>query len=99
MTALSTRKVDVASQTLARDVEGEDCVWIIGPIPLGSSAVPNLERAEDDALAKVAGSDAMENMVVREGLTIYVLGIRECFRVTGDVVRVEQPGPSAGAKP
>ncbi|MGH7815442.1 MAG: hypothetical protein ACREQI_15750 [Candidatus Binataceae bacterium] len=97
LTALATHNVNVPTQPIERGVEGSDCIYFVLGIPVTGSLVPNLQEAEDRALAKAPEGDAMANVALYLDPTWFLIGSSECYRVKGDVVKIAQQ-PSAGAK-
>ncbi len=81
-------ELDPASLPVERRVEGEEAVWTVLSVPLGT---PTLEGAVDDALAKGDG-DLMVDAVVRRRAWSALLFGRRALVVTGDVYRTRDSG-------
>ena len=95
LTALSTHNVNIPAQPLAKGVEGRDCIYYLLGIPISGSLVPNLQEAEDRAIAQSPDGNAMQDLALYMDQTWYVLVTEVCFRVRGDVVKIAQQAPSA----
>ncbi len=98
-TALATHNVNIPVQPLARGVEGRDCIYIVLGIPVSGSLRPNLQEAEDRAIAQSsegnATGDGMQNIALYSDVTSFIIGNQICYRVRGDIVQVAQQTPSA----
>jgi len=95
LTALATHNVNVPAQPLARGVEGRDCIYFLLGIPVSGSLIPNLQEAEDRAIAQSPEGNAMQDLALYMDQTWYVVVTQTCYRVRGDVVRIAQQAPSA----
>lgn len=93
LTAAATHNVNVPTRPIQERVEGSDCIYSVMGIPVSGSFFPNLEEAEDQALARVPEGDALENAVLyNDRWTILVFG-SSCYRIKGDAVKIaEQNG-------
>jgi hypothetical protein len=95
LTALATHNVNIPVQPLERGVEGEDCIYFVLGLPVSGSLIPNLQEAEDNALAQSPEGNAMQDVALYIDQTWFVVGSSVCYRVRGDVVRIAQPAQSA----
>lgn len=95
LTALATHNVDIPVQPLEKGVEGDDCIYFVLGIPVSGSLIPNLQEAEDRAIAQSPEGNAMQDVALYVDQTWWVVGSTECYRVRGDVVRIPQQAASA----
>ncbi len=94
LTALATRNINIPAQPLAKGVEGRDCIYFVLGLPVSGSLVPNLQEAEDRAIAQSPEGNAMQDLALYVDQTWYVLVTEVCYRVRGDVVKFAQQAPS-----
>jgi hypothetical protein len=95
LTALATHNVNIPAQPLERGVEGSDCIYFVLGLPVSGSLIPNLQEAEDRAIAQSPEGNAMQDIALYEDQTWFLVGSSVCYRVRGDIVRVAQQAPSA----
>jgi len=94
LTALATHNVNVPVQPLERGVEGSDCIYFILGLPVSGSLIPNLQEAEDQALARSPEGNAMQDVALYMDQTWFLVGSSVCYRVRGDIVKIAQQTPS-----
>jgi hypothetical protein len=94
LTALATHNVNIPVQPLERGVEGEDCIYFVLGIPVSGSLIPNLQEAEDQAIAQSPEGNAMQDVALYIDQTSFIVGNSVCYRVRGDIVKIAQPVPS-----
>jgi hypothetical protein len=99
MTALATHNVTVASRPIQSQVEGSDCILFVMGLPVSGSLVPNLQEAEDQALAQVPEGDAMENVALYLDTMNLILLQTDCFRIKGDVVAIGEGHVATSSAP
>ena len=95
LTALATHNVNISVQPLERGVEGQDCIYFVLGLPVSGSLIPNLQEAEDRAIAQSPEGNAMQDIALYEDQTWFLVGSSVCYRVRGDIVRIAQQAPSA----
>ncbi len=95
LTALATHNVNMPAQPLERGVEGRDCIYFVLGLPVSGSLIPNLQEAEDRAIAQSPEGNAMQDIALYMDQTWFVVGSSVCYRVRGDIVRIAQQAPSA----
>lgn len=86
LTIVSTHNVAVESETLQRNVEGEDCANMLLFIPLGKLD-PNLEDAMDMAMEKVPDGHLMANVAIYSEILFTYIFNRVCLQIKGDVAK------------
>lgn len=91
LNAVSAKNIGLNAQTVRSHVEGRDCVHNVLGIPIGS-LVPSIEEATDRALASAPGANALTDAVLYQEPLFLLVYARSCFRVTGDAVKITQPG-------
>ena len=95
LTALATHNVNIPVQPLERGVEGEDCIYFVLGLPVSGSLIPNLQEAEDRAIAQSPEGNAMQDIALYEDQTWFLVGSSVCYRVRGDIVKIAQQAPIA----
>ena len=95
LTALATHNVNIPVQPLERGVEGEDCIYFVLGLPVSGSLIPNLQEAEDRAIAQSPEGNAMQDIALYEDQTWFLVGRSVCYRVRGDIVKIAQQAPIA----
>jgi hypothetical protein len=95
LTALATHNVNIPVQPLERGVEGQDCIYFVLGLPVSGSLIPNLQEAEDRAIAQSPEGNAMQDVALYMDQMWFVVGSSVCYRVRGDIVRIAQQAPSA----
>jgi hypothetical protein len=96
LTALATHNVNIPLQPLEKGVEGSDCIYFVLGLPVSGSLIPNLQEAEDRAIARSPEGNAMQDVALYLDQTWFLVGSSVCYRVRGDVVRIAQQAPTAG---
>jgi hypothetical protein len=95
LTALATHNVNIPVQPLEKGVEGRDCIYFVLGLPVSGSLIPNLQEAEDRAIAQSPEGNAMQDIALYMDQTWFVVGSELCYRVRGDIVRIAQQAPGA----
>lgn len=95
LTALATHNVNIPVQPLERGVEGSDCIYFVLGLPVSGSLIPNLQEAEDRAIALSPEGNAMQDVALYLDQTWFLVGSSVCYRVRGDIVRIARQAPTA----
>lgn len=90
LTAAATHNVNVPTRPIQERVEGSDCIYFLLGLPVSGSFYPNLQEAEDQALAHVPEGDALENAVLYNDRWTTIVYGSSCYRITGDAVKIAQ---------
>lgn len=80
---------DIDHATVRRNISSEDSRGIILFIPLG---YPNFETTIQQAL-KAGQGDIIINARVQSGTNWFVIGGKNYFKITGDVIKLPQSNP------
>jgi hypothetical protein len=86
---VTSKPLPVQLEELGSAVAGEACAW---------GRTPSLEAAIDDAAAKVSGGNALANVTVSEEAVLIFPLVRNCLRVSGQVVLVKEDAETAARR-
>jgi hypothetical protein len=64
LTALASHNVYIPVQPVEKGVEGSDCIYFVLGLPVSGSLIPNLQEAEDRAIAQSPDGNAMEDIAL-----------------------------------